>query len=244
MDEVCGLLIRGLFEKMEPVEPFSVLIADEEPDTRLTLAKGLASQADLIETASSGQEAWSLFEKGKHPLVIVDVRLNCGMTGLELLGMILRARPLTAVIVIAAHGTVETAVEAMRVGAFDFILEPVDLDLVRQQVSKAKEHYQVRAENVLLRRRLNVNSTEIPALRRDHDDLPSDLACDQASDLRSGEKPVSSVPVTLAQAVEECEKVVIRTALDACGLHRENTARVLGVSVRTLHYKMSRYGIR
>lgn len=239
MDEVCGLLIRGLFEKMEPVEPFSVLIADEEPSTRLGLAQGLASQVDLVEMASSGQEAWSLFEKGKHPLVIVDGRLNCGMTGLELLGMILRARPLTAVIVIAAHGTVETAVEAMRVGAFDFILEPVDLDLVRQQVSKAKEHYHVRAENVLLRHRLNVNSTEIPALRSRHDVHPGVLP----SDLRSEITPTSSIPVTLAQAVEECERVVIRTALDACGLHRENTAKVLGVSVRTLHYKMSRYGI-
>ena len=239
MDEVCGLLIRGLFEKMEPVEPFSVLIADEEPSSRLGLAQGLASHVDLVEMASSGQEAWSLFEKGKHPLVIVDGRLNCGMTGLELLGMILRARPLTAVIVIAAHGTVETAVEAMRVGAFDFILEPVDLDLVRQQVSKAKEHYHVRAENVLLRHRLNVNSTEIPALRSRHDVHPGVLP----SDLRSEITPTSSIPVTLAQAVEECERVVIRTALDACGLHRENTAKVLGVSVRTLHYKMSRYGI-
>ncbi|MFZ4080544.1 MAG: response regulator [Pirellula sp.] len=203
---------------MEPVEPFSVLIADEEPSSRLGLAQGLASHVDLVEMASSGQEAWSLFEKGKHPLVIVDGRLNCGMTGLELLGMILRARPLTAVIVIAAHGTVETAVEAMRVGAFDFILEPVDLDLVRQQVSKAKEHYHVRAENVLLKHRLNVNSTEIPARRRDHDDLPNDLLRDRASDLRSGIKPVSSVHVTLAQAVEECERVVIRTALPSLGM--------------------------
>ena len=220
---------------MEPAEPFTVLIADEEPNRRLALAKGLASQADSIETASSGQEAWSLFERGKHPLVIVGVRLSCGMTGLELLDMILREGPLAAVIVTAAHGAVETAVEAMRKGAFDFILEPVVLDLVFQQVSKSKEHYQVRAENVLLRRRLNVIPTKIPALRSGHDDLPRDLS--------SEVKPVSSFPVTLAQAVEECEKVVIRTALDACGLHRENTARVLGVSVRTLHYKMSRYGI-
>lgn len=225
---------------MEPAKPFSVLVAGEEPDTRLALAKGLASQADLIETASSGQEAWSLFQRGKHSLVILGVRLDCGMKGLELLEMILRARPLTAVIVTAAHGTVETAVEAMRAGAFDSILEPVDLDLVRQQVSKAKEYYQVRAENVLLRHRLSVIPTEIPALRTGHDDPPGVLP----SDLRLEITPTSSIPVTLAQAVEECEKVVIRTALDACGLHRENTAKALGVSVRTLHYKMSRYGIR
>jgi len=116
----------------------------------------------------------------------------------------------------------------------------VDLDLVRQQVSKAKEYYQVRAENVLLRHRLSVIPTEIPALRTGHDDPPGVLP----SDLRLEITPTSSIPVTLAQAVEECEKVVIRTALDACGLHRENTAKALGVSVRTLHYKMSRYGIR
>ncbi len=59
------------------------------------------------------------------------------------------------------------------------------------------------------------------------------------------ENPATStaMPNSLAEAIEDCEKKTIKQALDACNLHRENTAKVLGISVRTLHYKMSRYGL-
>ena len=116
---------------MDQSEQFGVLIVDDEPNIRSGLAKGLAAEADTIDTAADADDALVKFDLAKHPLVIVDVRLNCNMTGLELLTRILQSRPQTAVIVITAHGTVETAVEAMRAGAFDFILKPVDLNLVR-----------------------------------------------------------------------------------------------------------------
>ena len=64
------------------------------------------------------------------------------------------ARPQIAFIVITAHGTVETAVDAMRAGAFDFIAKPLDLNLVRQQVRKALDHYQLQRENRQLRGQL------------------------------------------------------------------------------------------
>ena len=135
-------------------DPFGVLIVDDEPNIRSGLAKGLAGEADLVETAADAEEALAKFAKCSHPLVIVDVRLNCSMTGIELLKTIVHSRPQTAVIVITAHGTVETAVEAMRAGAFDFILKPVDLNLVRQQVRKARQHFELRQENQSLRHRL------------------------------------------------------------------------------------------
>ncbi|MCM2369363.1 sigma-54-dependent transcriptional regulator [Aporhodopirellula aestuarii] len=139
---------------MPDLDPFGVLIVDDEPNIRSGLARGLAEDADVIETAGDAQEAIAKMEKGEFPLVIVDVRLNCDMTGIQLLEHILAARPQTAVIVITAHGTVETAVDAMRAGAFDFVLKPLDLNLVRQQVRKAREHYQLRIENQHLRSRL------------------------------------------------------------------------------------------
>ncbi|MEO8497113.1 MAG: sigma-54 dependent transcriptional regulator [Planctomycetota bacterium] len=85
---------------------------------------------------------------------ITDIRLPSAMNGLELVEQMLRSRPQTTVIVITAHGTVETAVQAMRLGAFDFITKPLDLDLIRQQVGKAREHHRLRMENQRLRNRL------------------------------------------------------------------------------------------
>ena len=119
--------------------PFAILIVDDEPNIRSGLAQGLAKEADLVETATDADEALKKFREGQFRLAITDVRLPSAMNGLELVEAMLRSRPLTTVIVITAHGTVETAVEAMRLGAFDFITKPLDLDLIRQQVRKARE---------------------------------------------------------------------------------------------------------
>jgi len=133
---------------------FQVLVVDDEPNIRSGLAKGLATEADVVDTAGDADEALRLFEDRQHDLVIADVRLNCGITGIELMQKMLFTRPQTAVIVITAHGTVETAVEAMRAGSIDFIAKPLDLNLVRQQVGKAREHYELQLENRQLRSQL------------------------------------------------------------------------------------------
>ena len=133
---------------------FSVLIVDDEPNIRSGLAQGLAKVVDYVETAADADEALDKFRRNPFPLIITDIRLPSAMNGLDLVEVILRSRPQTTVIVITAHGTVETAVEAMRLGAFDFITKPLDLDLIRQQVRKAREHHQLRIENSRLREEL------------------------------------------------------------------------------------------
>jgi len=133
---------------------FAILIVDDEPNIRSGLAQGLAKEADVVETASDADEALEKFRHDGFPLVITDVRLPSAMNGLELVEAMLRSRPQTTAIIITAHGNVETAVEAMRQGAFDFITKPLDLDLIRQQVRKAREHHDLRIENRELRERL------------------------------------------------------------------------------------------
>ncbi|MFY9252913.1 MAG: response regulator [Fuerstiella sp.] len=142
---------------------FNVLIIDDEPNIRSGLAKGLRGAAHTVDTAGTANEALFLFAKSDYQLVIVDVRLNCEINGIDLARKMLFARPETAIIVIiviTAHGTVETAVEAMRAGAFDFVAKPLDLNLVRQQVRKAREHYLLKLENRRLRSQL-ANAGEI-----------------------------------------------------------------------------------
>lgn len=134
--------------------PFSVLIVDDEPNIRSGLAKGLANEVDFVDTASSVHEAIEKFDAGDYQLVITDVRMPGEQNGLDLVSLVQQRKPETTSIVITAHGTVESAVEAMKRGAFDFITKPVDLNLIRQQVAKAAEHYRLRNENLELRSRL------------------------------------------------------------------------------------------
>ncbi|MCC9654389.1 sigma-54-dependent transcriptional regulator [Rhodopirellula halodulae] len=133
---------------------FPILIVDDEPNIRSGLKKGLVKEADRIETAASAEEGLEKFHSATFHLVIADVRLGGGMDGIELLKQLRQIDSDVAVIVITAHGTVETAVDAMRAGAFDFISKPLDLNLVRQQVRKAREHRELRQENQSLRTRL------------------------------------------------------------------------------------------
>ncbi len=133
---------------------FHILIVDDEPNIRSGLEKGLAREADHIETAGSVNEALDRFDAGSFQLVIADVRLPGDRDGLDLVTLVRERKPQTTVIVITAHGTVETAVEAMRRGAFDFITKPVDLNLIREQVNRALDHHRLQAENRELRDRL------------------------------------------------------------------------------------------
>jgi DNA-binding NtrC family response regulator len=135
-------------------DPFHILIVDDEPNIRLGLAKGLKNVADRIDTAASANEALDMFDAGHFQLVIADVRLPGDRDGLELISLVQERKPGTTTIVITAHGTVETAVDAMRRGAFDFITKPVDLNLIRQQVAKAVEHHRLQSENRQLKDRL------------------------------------------------------------------------------------------
>lgn len=135
-------------------EGVSILIVDDEPNIRSGLARGLQEEAEQIVTAGTAEEGWALFHENDFPIVIADVRLPGPMDGLQLMSKILAETPSTTVIMITAHAAVETAVEAMRRGAFDFITKPVDLNLIRQQVRKAIEHHILRRENSQLRDRL------------------------------------------------------------------------------------------
>ncbi len=133
-----------------------LLIVDDEPHIRSGLQRGLKNEVTSIETAGDVNGALDLLEANEFDAMIADVRLPGDRDGMELVNIVSQRYPRMTNIVITAHGTVEMAVEAMRRGAFDFITKPVDLDLIRQQVRRAIQHGQLRAENHALRDRLAV----------------------------------------------------------------------------------------
>ena len=104
-----------------------ILIVDDDQAMRLALSESLESCGYDISTAENGSEALNLFKKGKFDLVVTDMKMP-GMTGIEVLQSVKILSPDIPVILITAYGTVNTAVEAMKEGAAEFIMKPFSLD--------------------------------------------------------------------------------------------------------------------
>jgi len=113
-----------------------ILIVDDEPEVRNVLFEGLSKNGHSILFAGNAGEALCLFEQKQCDLVITDVKLPDG-DGLQLLDQIKKRSPHTPVILMTGFGTVQNAVEAMRKGAFDYVLKPFSLNLMEERIRMA-----------------------------------------------------------------------------------------------------------
>ena len=124
-----------------------ILIVDDERDMLQLLKRSLAPDLDCrIMTASSGTEALQSLSRNRFDLVLADIKMP-EMDGLELLELIKREKPELTVVMMTAYGTVDTAVEAMRNGAFDFVTKPFDHDALIIRLEKALERSRLLTEN-------------------------------------------------------------------------------------------------
>ncbi|MCU0703410.1 MAG: sigma-54 dependent transcriptional regulator [Fimbriiglobus sp.] len=114
----------------------TLLIIDDEPNVLYSLRAGLESDEVRVLTAKTARQGRSVLANERPDAVIVDVRLP-DQSGLELFDQIHQADPLLPVIVVTAFATTETAIEAMKRGAFEYLLKPVDLHHLREVVNKA-----------------------------------------------------------------------------------------------------------
>jgi len=133
---------------------YRVLVVDDEAGTRESLSKVLAKEGYDVAAASDGREALNVVEKGGINVVLADVKMP-RMDGVELLRAVKRYSPDIEVILITGYGTVETAVEAMREGAYDFVLKPFRRVVITKAVSKAIENQILVIENRALRDQLH-----------------------------------------------------------------------------------------
>ena len=113
-----------------------ILIVDDELNMRLVLTAMLKKEGFEISSASNGREALQILKSSRIAVVITDLKMP-DIDGMELLSCISEQHPEIPVIMITAHGTIATAVEALKKGAFDYITKPFDLDDLKNIVSKA-----------------------------------------------------------------------------------------------------------
>jgi len=119
------------------ISPLVLLVDDEVPFVE-TMTKRLSKRQLMVLAAYSGREALEKLEKNAVDVVILDVKMP-GMDGIETLREIKKAHPLVEVIMLTGHATVETAVEGMRLGAFDYLMKPCEIEELLAKVAEAKE---------------------------------------------------------------------------------------------------------
>ncbi|HSY31534.1 MAG TPA: sigma-54 dependent transcriptional regulator [Verrucomicrobiae bacterium] len=130
-----------------------LLIVDDEPGIRESLASILRDEGYLVEAVGSAEEALERVVGGELELILLDVWLP-GMDGLEALSRIQAGAHPPAVIMISGHGTIETAVRATKLGAFDFIEKPLSLEKIVLRVRNAVQQRRLEEENQTLRNQL------------------------------------------------------------------------------------------
>ncbi|MCQ2119353.1 MAG: sigma-54 dependent transcriptional regulator [Bacteroidales bacterium] len=130
-----------------------ILVVDDERAIRNSLKEILTDEGYSVETAQDGAEALSVVEKEKFDVVFCDIKMP-GMDGTEVLDKIVAEGIDSAVVMISGHGDIETAVECIKKGAFDFIQKPLDLNRILITIKNASERATIVSENRSLRKKV------------------------------------------------------------------------------------------
>lgn len=130
-----------------------ILIVDDEAVMRDTMSDWLLEKGFNVVSVISGMEAIEKVKTGSFNIAFVDMKMP-GLDGLEVLRAMKRIDPETAVVIMTAYATIETAIEAMKEGAYEYMIKPFSLDVVELIVKKIVKYQELVAENILLRKRL------------------------------------------------------------------------------------------
>lgn len=131
-----------------------ILIVDDEILVRNFLAETLRRKNFDVATAENGTKAINLLKEASFDLVITDMKMP-DLTGIDVLKKAKELSPSTVVVIITAFGSIENAVEAMRLGAFNYLIKPFSPDSIEAVIEKAKEHLALVEENQYLRQQLS-----------------------------------------------------------------------------------------
>jgi len=118
-----------------PMRDKPILIVDDEKNIRLTLSTSLEALGVETDSAEDGKEALAKLREKEFGLILLDIRMP-GMDGMDVLQQVRESRPDIRIIILTAYGTIELAVEAMKLGAVDFIQKPFVPEQIRERVAR------------------------------------------------------------------------------------------------------------
>ncbi|MFW5699289.1 MAG: sigma-54-dependent transcriptional regulator [Bacteroidota bacterium] len=131
-----------------------ILVIDDERSIRSTLKEILEYENHEVEAATEGAEGLEMLKKNKHEIVLCDIKMP-NMDGIEVLGKINEIAPEVPVVMISGHGNIDTAVEAIKKGAYDFIEKPLDLNRLLVTIRNALDKSVLMEETKVLKQKVN-----------------------------------------------------------------------------------------
>jgi DNA-binding NtrC family response regulator len=135
-------------------QPLRILVVDDEAIVRESLGGWFRQDGHSVDTAENAKEALRMADPGRYDIAVLDVKMP-GMDGLELQTRLATADPGLTIIVMTAYASVESAIKAMKAGAYDYIVKPFDPDDLSMLVKRAAETRSLRAENLRLKESLD-----------------------------------------------------------------------------------------
>jgi len=139
------------------MEKIRILVVDDEKNIRSGIVHSLEKSKYQVDQAENGEDALKKFKKSSYPIVITDMKMP-KMNGMQLLQEIKKERGQTIVMIITAFADMESAVDAMKNGAYDYISKPFDADQIEVKVNKAADQIILEKDNNLLRDKLKENA--------------------------------------------------------------------------------------
>jgi two-component system OmpR family response regulator len=127
------------------MEKFRVLIVDDEDDFREAIIKRLRARKVDVEGADSGSKSLEMLANQEFDVIVLDVKMP-GMDGIETLREIKLKKPLVEVIMLTGHASVESGIQGMQLGAFDYVMKPVALDDLMDKLRQAHERRLIQLE--------------------------------------------------------------------------------------------------
>ena len=129
------------------MEDFKVLLVDDEKDFIEMLSLRLQEAGEKVSAAYSGKECLEGLDAAQIDVVVLDIKMP-GMDGIETLREIKKRFPLVEVILLTGHGSTETAVEGMKLGAFDYLMKPADFDDLTAKLQAARKRKDEQEERI------------------------------------------------------------------------------------------------
>lgn len=129
------------------MDKFHVLVVDDEVEFLETLVKRLKKRNLRISSTTNGEEALQQLKEAPVDVVVLDVKMP-GMSGIQALKEIKRICPLVEVIMLTGHANIEVAIEGMELGAFDYLMKPIDIDELLYKLQDAYKKKSIQEHNI------------------------------------------------------------------------------------------------